>query len=117
VGFNHLPELFIILVLALIVFGPSRLPEVGSSIGKAMREFRRATSEIEDAVLHHGEDDEDEDETDFPHVPPEPDREALAGELPEPTIDTLASRREARQRAREATGEGTAKEDHAELPS
>lgn len=40
------PELILILVIALIVFGPRKLPEIGSAVGKAMREFRRATSEI-----------------------------------------------------------------------
>jgi len=98
-GFNHWPELFIILVLALIVFGPSRLPEVGSSVGKALREFRRATSEIEDAVMHHGADVEDEEEPGFPHIPPAPD--VTPAESIAPTIDTLAMRREAR-RARQA---------------
>jgi len=35
-----------ILIIVLIVFGPSRLPELGSAVGKAMREFRKATSEL-----------------------------------------------------------------------
>ncbi len=35
-----------ILVIVLIVFGPGRLPELGSAAGKAMREFRKATSEL-----------------------------------------------------------------------
>ncbi len=35
------PELLVILVIALIVFGPRRLPELGSTIGKAIRDFRR----------------------------------------------------------------------------
>ncbi len=39
-------ELMIILVLALIVFGPQRLPEIGRSIGRSLREFRRASDEI-----------------------------------------------------------------------
>lgn len=39
-------ELFIIMVLALIVFGPNKLPEIGRGLGKAIGEFRRATSEI-----------------------------------------------------------------------
>lgn len=39
-----IPEMLLILVLALIVFGPKRLPEVGKSLGKTIKEFRRATS-------------------------------------------------------------------------
>ena len=35
-----------ILVIVLIIFGPGRLPELGGAVGKAMREFRKATSEI-----------------------------------------------------------------------
>jgi sec-independent protein translocase protein TatA len=41
-----LPEIIIVLVIALVVFGPRRLPEMGRQIGKAIREFRTATSEI-----------------------------------------------------------------------
>lgn len=48
------PELFLIMVVALIVFGPRKLPEIGKSIGKMMGEFRRASNEfrrtIEDEV-------------------------------------------------------------------
>lgn len=43
-------ELIIILVLALIIFGPGKLPDVGRAIGKSMREFKRASSGIEDDV-------------------------------------------------------------------
>ncbi len=38
-----MPELVVILVIALIVFGPGKLPEVGKSIGRSIREFRRET--------------------------------------------------------------------------
>ncbi len=39
-----MPELILILVLALIIFGPRKLPEVGRSLGKTLNEFRRATA-------------------------------------------------------------------------
>lgn len=39
-------ELFLILLLALIVFGPHKLPEIGAGIGRAIREFRRASDSI-----------------------------------------------------------------------
>ena len=39
-----------ILIIVLIVFGPSRLPELGSAVGKAMREFRKATTELTNEV-------------------------------------------------------------------
>ena len=40
-----MPELILILVIALVIFGPSKLPEMGASVGKAIREFRSATNE------------------------------------------------------------------------
>ena len=40
------PELLLLIVLALIIFGPGKLPDVGRSVGKAIGEFRRASSEI-----------------------------------------------------------------------
>lgn len=39
-----MPELILILVIALIVFGPGKLPEVGRAIGRGIQEFRQATS-------------------------------------------------------------------------
>ncbi len=43
-------ELLLVLILALLILGPGKLPEVGSAIGKTLREFRRATSEVDEAV-------------------------------------------------------------------
>jgi|OpeIllAssembly_1097287.scaffolds.fasta_scaffold680113_2 TatA/E family protein of Tat protein translocase len=41
-----LPELMIIMIVALLVFGPKKLPEIGRTIGKAVREFKKSTDEI-----------------------------------------------------------------------
>ncbi|HYU58969.1 MAG TPA: twin-arginine translocase TatA/TatE family subunit [Actinomycetota bacterium] len=49
-------EILVILVLALLIFGPKRLPEIGRSIGKSMREFRRASSELRDEFENLGEE-------------------------------------------------------------
>lgn len=38
------PELILILVICLVVFGPGKIPEVGKALGKGLHEFRRATS-------------------------------------------------------------------------
>ena len=42
-----LPEMAVILVLALLVFGPKKLPEIGRSMGKAIRGFQEASKEFE----------------------------------------------------------------------
>jgi len=47
------PEIVVLLVLALIIFGPKRLPELGKSLGKGIREFRSSVS---------GEKEDEEDE-------------------------------------------------------
>ena len=44
------PELMMIFAVALIVFGPKKLPEIGRSIGKAMGEFKRATNELKNTL-------------------------------------------------------------------
>jgi sec-independent protein translocase protein TatA len=43
-------ELIIILVIALLVLGPGKLPEVGSALGKSIREFRKAATEVKEAT-------------------------------------------------------------------
>lgn len=45
-GLGHLPEIFLILIIALLVFGPRRMIEMGSSLGKAFREFRESVKDI-----------------------------------------------------------------------
>ncbi|RLA96069.1 MAG: twin-arginine translocase TatA/TatE family subunit [Deltaproteobacteria bacterium] len=40
-----MPELIVILVIALLIFGASRLPEIGSGIGKAIRNFKKSVKE------------------------------------------------------------------------
>ena len=47
------PEIVVLLVLALIIFGPKRLPELGKSLGKGIREFRSSVS---------GDKEDEEDE-------------------------------------------------------
>ena len=42
---GHLPEIIIVLVVILIIWGPGKLPDVGAGIGKGIREFRKASSE------------------------------------------------------------------------
>ena len=44
---GHLPELLIVLTLALVVFGPKRIPEIGSSLGQGIRDFRHSLSSLD----------------------------------------------------------------------
>jgi TatA/E family protein of Tat protein translocase len=45
-----MPELLIILVIALIIFGPRKLPELGRSLGKSLGEFKRASNELRNTL-------------------------------------------------------------------
>ena len=47
------PELMVILVIALVIFGPSKLPQIGSGLGKAIRDFKKGVT--------GGEEDDDAD--------------------------------------------------------
>ena len=40
------PELIVIFIIALLVFGPKKLPELGKSLGKGLKEFRKATDDL-----------------------------------------------------------------------
>jgi len=44
------PELILIFIVALIVFGPRRLPEIGRSLGKALGEFKKATDDLKTTI-------------------------------------------------------------------
>ncbi len=60
-----LQELILIFVIALLVFGPKNLPQLGRSLGRAMREFRRASAEFESTIRTNLQIDE-------PDPPPAP---------------------------------------------
>jgi sec-independent protein translocase protein TatA len=55
IGFHPL-ELVIILAILLLVFGPKRLPEMGSAIGKSIKEFRKGISELSSPKDEHEEE-------------------------------------------------------------
>jgi len=52
----HLPELIIVLAVALLIFGPKKLPEMGSAIGKSIKEFRKGMSELSGPKDEHVEE-------------------------------------------------------------
>jgi sec-independent protein translocase protein TatA len=49
-GSVGIPELIIILTIALLVFGPRKLPELGGALGKTIKEFKRAANELHESV-------------------------------------------------------------------
>jgi TatA/E family protein of Tat protein translocase len=49
-GSLGLPELLMIFVVALIVFGPRKLPEIGKTLGKALGEFKKASDELKNTI-------------------------------------------------------------------
>ena len=77
-----MPELIVILVVALVVLGPKRLPEVARSLGKAMAELRRQTSDIVDEFQVQAmlEDDEKPKRPKPPAAPAAP----VARDKPDP---------------------------------
>jgi sec-independent protein translocase protein TatA len=49
-GSIGMPELIIIFVIALIIFGPRKLPELGRSLGKSLAEFKKASNELKNTL-------------------------------------------------------------------
>ena len=95
-----IPELLIIVAIALIVFGPNKLPELAKAFGRAMREFKKATEEVKESF-----EAETKDLEEFKHTltdenlladlaerisPPEPATEETSAQ-PEPSAPSEAS--------------------------
>ena len=57
-----MPELIIILIIILIIFGAGKLPEIGSGIGKGIKNFKKATNEREEIEAKTGESAEEDDQ-------------------------------------------------------
>jgi Tat protein translocase TatB subunit len=68
------PELFLIFVVALIVFGPRKLPEIGKSLGKMMAEFRKASNDFRSTIESEVEAEKIRESMriDLPRVDPAP---------------------------------------------
>ena len=89
-GSIGMPELIIILTLALIIFGPRKLPELGRSLGKSLGEFKRASNELRNTL-----DEEIRLEDERSTRPPRPAAETprvTATDLPEDTPDQTVPR-------------------------
>ena len=61
-GSLGLPELVVIFVIALIVFGPRKLPELGRSLGKSINEFKKASTELQNTLEQEIKLEEQKDE-------------------------------------------------------
>jgi Tat protein translocase TatB subunit len=78
------PEILLLLVLALIVFGPRKLPEIGKSMGKMLAEFRRASNDFRRTI-------EDEVEAEKMREAMAEERPAATPSLPEPPPEAEAA--------------------------
>jgi len=70
-GSIGMPELIIILIIALLIFGPRKLPKIGKSIGRTLAEFKRASSDLKSTLEEEIETEEmkleDKGEKEKPH--------------------------------------------------
>ena len=64
IGGLGMPELIIILIIILIIFGAGKLPEIGSGLGKGIRNFRKSTKEVENEIKVTSEIDEKKEKKD-----------------------------------------------------
>ena len=84
------PEMIFLFLIALLIFGPKKLPEVGRQIGRALNEFKRASNEfksqIESEIAQLDRDTEPQQQI----LPPEPPVGAIAALSvgPEPLVET-----------------------------
>jgi TatA/E family protein of Tat protein translocase len=86
-----LPELIIILIVALLVFGPKKLPDLAKSLGKGMAEFKKATDDFKSTIETDLKVDLDKEETYNPEVASQAETQAASEtgppELKEPSAD------------------------------
>ena len=76
-----MPELIMIMVLALLLFGPKKLPEIGRTVGKALGEFKRASNDLKRTIedeMSQVKEGLDPMSSDPPKPDPKPEPPALA---------------------------------------
>ncbi len=73
-GSIGMPEMLVILVIALIIFGPRKLPELGKSLGKSLAEFKRASNDLRSTLEDEIKVEEQQNvkRTAPPAIPPAP---------------------------------------------
>ncbi len=67
-----MPEMVVIAVIALIIFGPRKLPELGKSLGKSIAEFKRASNELKNTLEDEIRTEELQEARKTAQVPPSP---------------------------------------------
>jgi sec-independent protein translocase protein TatA len=72
-----MPELIIIFVIALIIFGPRKLPELGRSLGKSLAEFKRASNELKSTLEEEIRFEEQQQRTEAAKPAPQPVAEVV----------------------------------------
>ncbi len=89
-GSIGMPELILIFIVALLVFGPKKLPEIGKSIGRGLAEFKKASDDLKRTIEHEIEQGKQEASSireqvagvfprEAPAPPPEPASEQVSG--------------------------------------
>jgi sec-independent protein translocase protein TatA len=71
-GSIGMPELILIFVIALIVFGPKKLPEIGKSLGKGLAEFKKASDDFKQNIQKEVDSLKDETKPDSSSSPTKP---------------------------------------------
>jgi sec-independent protein translocase protein TatA len=84
-GSIGMPELIVIFVIALIIFGPRRLPELGRSLGKSINEFKKASNDLRNTL-------EEEIRIEETKAPPQP-QVKVANQAPATSVEEPAPSR------------------------
>jgi len=85
-------EILIILVVALIVIGPKRLPELARTLGKGLAEFRKAADDLQETVrMDLQKEKHEEFRQKYPHMVPDEDESASASTAAEAVVDREAT--------------------------
>ena len=86
-----MPEMVVIAIIALIIFGPRKLPELGKSLGKSIAEFKRASNELKNTLEDEIRTEELQDARKSAQIPPTasvPARDTLAVRAAAPEGET-----------------------------
>jgi sec-independent protein translocase protein TatA len=86
-GSIGMPELIIIFVIALIIFGPRKLPELGKSLGKSLAEFKKASNELRNTLEEEIRIEETRTEAAKTAPPPPTVTASTTTHVEEPAVD------------------------------